>query len=240
MRSLSIFNAPWRHSNNPLYIMTRNNNSVPPFSPLLNLHEDSLLRTRPLILQWRTESSSCFSIGQKLRNVSYWFSACLRWAHRAEVIWKPFQLVLSPSSHFNLSAQPHTSAPTPPPPSPSSSQPLLPGEAGVQWPRSVHNRPPWHASPSPLHSPLHAKNATGSETNIHRLYIIHGSCPGCRIKQRSITQPARSGDRNCPVQHQCGKREKKNSYFIQISYYINNERTLGLSGVFIFSLKQSL
>lgn len=51
MRSLSIFNAPWRHSNNPLYIMTRNNNSVPLFSPLLNLHEDSLLRTRPLILQ---------------------------------------------------------------------------------------------------------------------------------------------------------------------------------------------
>lgn len=124
MRSLSIFNAPWRHSNNPLYKMTRNDNSVPPFSPLLNLHEDSLLRTRPLILQWRTESSSCFSVGQKLRNVSYWFSACLRWAHRAEVIWKPFQLVLSPSSHFNLSAQPHTSPlatlPHPPPPSPCS------------------------------------------------------------------------------------------------------------------------
>lgn len=37
-----------------------------------------------------------------------------------------------------------------------------------------------------------------------------------------------------------GKERKKNSYFIQISYYINNERTLGLSGVFIFSLKQSL
>lgn len=51
LRSLSIFNAPWRHSNNPLYIMTHNNNSVPLFSPPLNLHEDSLLRTRPLILQ---------------------------------------------------------------------------------------------------------------------------------------------------------------------------------------------
>lgn len=38
-----------------------------------------------------------------------------------EVIWKPFKLVLSPSSHFNLSVQPHTSSPRPPAPQGSRS-----------------------------------------------------------------------------------------------------------------------
>lgn len=116
---------------------------------------------------------------------------------RSRVIWKPFLLVLSPSSHFNLSVQPHT----------SSSHPPLPREAGVQWPRSVHARPSWHASSSPLCSPS-TQISTGLETNIHVFYIIHGSSPGCRIKRRSITQHAHNEDGKCPVQ-ECRKEKNR-------------------------------
>lgn len=104
-------------------------------------------------------------------------SACLWWAHGFGVIWKPFLLVHSPSSHFNLSVEAHTSSPiprTPGKPEFSGRAPRTPSRHGTQ----AH----------PRSAPLARKNHTGSETNIPvLLYIIHGSCPGCHTESKSIT-----------------------------------------------------
>lgn len=103
-------------------------------------------------------------------------------------------------------------SPTPPPPNPGSlgkpefsdQGPCTPGHHGTQ----AH----------PRSTPLARKNSTGLETNIHVLCIIHGSCPGCHIKRRFITQPAHSGDRKCPVQEECGKRGKAGYYPNKLPY----------------------
>lgn len=183
-----------------LYVKTQFHNKILMKPSSLCVQTLRRLVMQPVILlqreYWRVQLCTS-STGQELGNVSYWFPACLRWAHRVEVIWKPFLLVLSPSSHFNLSAQPRA----------ASSQPPLPGEAGVQWPRSVHARPSMARKLIPAPLPLARKNSTGLETNIHILYIIHGSHPGYHIKWGSITQPAHGEEPVCPVQ-ECGKRKK--------------------------------
>lgn len=115
------------------------------------------------------------------------FSAGLWWAHRLGVIWKPFLLVLSPSSHFNLSVQPHTS--------PNFPRSLGKPEFSDRAPRTTGRR---GTQAHPHSAPLARKNCTGLETNIPILYIIHGFCPGCHIKWRSITQPAHSEEGNSP------------------------------------------
>lgn len=105
--------------------------------------------------------------------------AVLSWDGRWETCPTDFQLISdelteprSSGSHFYLCFLPRLilisqCSPTPPPPSPP-----LPREAGVQWPRSVHARPPWHASSSPLRSP--------STQKLHGItdkypYIVHNT-----------------------------------------------------------------
>ena len=131
----------------------------------------------------------------------------LWWAHRVGVIWKPFLLVLSPSSHFNLSAAPHhLLLPRRPrslgKPEFSDRAPCTPAQHGTQ----AH----------PCSAPIARKNSMGLETNISKLYIIHGSCPGCHIKWRSIMQPAHSEEES---RRSVGKEKN-----ILISYYINDNK----------------
>lgn len=91
------------------------------------------------------------------------FQPRLSRARGAEVIWKPFLLVLSPSSHFNLSVQPHTSL-LPAPRSPgkpefSDQGPCTPGHHGTQA--------------QPRSAPLARENLHGISNKYP--YIIHGT-----------------------------------------------------------------
>lgn len=114
----------------------------------------------------------CFAV-RPLWQLKPFFSWDKRWETRP-TDYQPVSAELteprSSGSYFYLCFLPRLilisqCSPTPPPPSPP-----LPREAGVQWPRSVHARPSWHASPSPLRSP--------STRKLHRIsnkyrYIVH-------------------------------------------------------------------
>lgn len=124
-------------------------------------------------------------------------------SRRVEVIWKPFLLVLSPSSHFNLSARP----PPPLPPSPASrvspwgeapefsdQRPCTTGRRGTQaHPRSLRCPPAAQEKKKKKKQQRRKREkSAGSETRIHMCCITHGSRPESRVESRSTARPAHS------------------------------------------------